>query len=282
MVNENIHYDIACLRQKWALMVNYQILDSKFGILFECHSPEYGPCILKYIPSFINRYAIEKQGYQLLSKTFMCTLYFYDDEFNALVLKKCLLDYSIVYDNVLLTSFFRRVLEHAKTFNFNLIENWKKVLYENTLKNKKQFLNYGHLLHKKIADYVIFANELYYKYFSNAPLYYIHGDLHRHNILKDGQNLIAIDPIGYIAPIEFEMTRFIGTELMASEYKTTLRNLHSLFHLFLKYTSKDKLLSALIIDIIFRTHNSILEDSDDTNTLKWLDILEYLMYYRFH
>ena len=49
--------------------------------------------------------------------------------------------------------------------------------------------------------------------FNNDELYLIHGDLHSKNIMKNDNDYYSIDPLGYIAPIEFTFARFIITEL---------------------------------------------------------------------
>ena len=55
------------------------------------------------------------------------------------------------------------------------------------------------------------ANELYDKMFANDEFCLVHGDMHRYNIMKSGELITAIDPIGYIAPLELDIVRFIGT-----------------------------------------------------------------------
>ena len=52
-----------------------------------------------------------------------------------------------------------------------------------------------------ILDAVSIANELR----SSSPLQFLHGDLHQENILADGDDWIAIDPKGLIAPRECEI-----------------------------------------------------------------------------
>lgn len=58
------------------------------------------------------------------------------------------------------------------------------------------------------------ALALYDTQFKNSKTYLLHGDLHHYNLLRTAEGYRAIDPIGCLAPIEFEFTRFIRNDIL--------------------------------------------------------------------
>ena len=262
---------LPALFDKWKIE-SYKVLKtSHFGIVMFANSLKYGDCVIKIIPPFINRYKQEKLCYNSLSSQYMCELYDYDDHSGALLLEKC--------DNCNEAVFGTN---SKKIYNFfETIQKLKVESYEIEIGN---FHNYSELLHQKcycdnfeykkaeIMEYVKKATNLFDEVFSQESVVLIHGDLHRHNIVEKNHNLVAIDPIGYIAPFEIELARYIGTELTDTDGnpKELLQNIVELFE---PLTAKNKLLAACFIDISFRLHNSIFENTDYLLTDKWLKIL---------
>ena len=119
------------------------------------------------------------------------------------------------------------------------------------------------------------ANELYENIFASEECHLVHGDMHRFNIMKTNDEIVAIDPIGYIAPLELDIARFIGTELTdAFENRQALKS--ELVEYFTPLSSKEKIEAMLYIDIAFRLHNSIYENDSFELTDKWLSILSEL------
>lgn len=260
------------LFRKWDLKNVVQLFDSSFGILFDVESVKYGRCIVKLIPPQIHRYESEKNSYMILSPEFMCRLIGFDDRLNLLMLENS--GNPITEDSV------------TKEELFAFFDNVYKYRSINT--KQKFFNNYGSILHNKkneligaeqtIIERVLNAVKLYDDKFKNKPLYVLHGDLHRFNILKNPKRVVAIDPIGYLAPIEIEFVRFIGTELEQGIHKKSKKDLESLLFFWLNFFGKysSDLIYALYIDIVFRMHNATFECSDSSLAKRWINVLEIL------
>ena len=99
------------------------------------------------------------------------------------------------------------------------------------------------------------------------------GDAHKYNLLRDGDKFVAIDPIGYIAPKEFEIARFIGTILTENIDGNIAEYIQNLLDAFSSIADGSLLKAALFIDVVFRMHNTTFEDDDDILRNKWLKIL---------
>ena len=259
------------LLKNWQITKYELIKTSHFGIIFIADSVMYGPCVLKIIPPFIDRYVSERSCYQWINSSFMCELYDFDDNCSSILLEKC--------DNVDLTfnkaddsllKFFARVINGYVNENQSDLSAFKD--YEKILKNKMKETDFKY---KKslIMDYVNKAVELFDDTFSESQHVLIHGDLHRYNMMKKNGELCAIDPIGYVAPKEFDIARYIGTELTDTDKESS-----ELFEELLKYFSVlcpiEKIRRATVIDMIFRLHNSLFENEDYVLTDKWLKVLE--------
>ncbi len=262
------------------LLKNWQITDYKliknshFGIIFLAESVKYGRCVLKIIPPFIDRYESERSCYQWINSSFMCELYDFDDNCSTILLERCDdIDLTFNKNDKNLLSFFARVINgyvSEKQSDLSLFKDYEKILRH---KLKETDFKYQKPL---IMSYVNKAVELFDETFSKSQHVLLHGDLHRYNIMiKDGE-LCAIDPIGYIAPKEFDIARYIGTELTDTEADTK-----ALFEELLSYFSVlcpvDKIRDAVIIDMIFRLHNSLFENEDYVLTDKWLKVLEAVL-----
>lgn len=258
------------LLKKWQITDYHLLKTSHFGIIFLASSIKYGNCVLKIIPPFINRYESEKNCYKKLSSSFMCELYDYDDDCAALLLKQ--LDNHKISVNSNLHAFFELVIQSyhemkpAKSMD-DTLNDYEKILFD---KAKETHFTYQK---DKIMSYLCKAIDLFKKDFSNSPKYLIHGDMHRYNLMCCNKKIYAVDPIGYIAPYEFDIVRFIATEFTENEADISER-FQSLLAFFSDIADADKLKSALFIDIVFRLHNSIFENDSFDLTDKWLNILE--------
>lgn len=263
--------EITSLLKKWQIESYRLIKTSHFGIIFLAKSIKYGNCVLKIIPPFIDRYEGERSCYQHINSSFMCELYDYDDSCSAILLERCEeSDLSFDKENKSLFRFFEKVFRSAKTTcNIDHFKNYQTIL-ENKL-NEKDF----EYKNKIITDYVRRAVEEYNKVFADGEKNLIHGDLHRYNIMSKNGNIVAIDPIGYVAPRELDIVRYMGTELTdtAGDRQTLLNDM---LDYFAPLCDRKRLMSALFIDVVFRLHNSLFENDDYSLTEKWLDILKVI------
>lgn len=271
---ENLERCIEELLKEWQITEYKVIKTSHFGIIFLAKSIKYGKCVLKIIPPFINRYMSERSSYQSINSSFMCELYDYNDSCSALLLERCDdADISIGKGNSELIDFFGKVLGSCVTTIPDGLSNQFKS-YARILKDKLYETGFDY---KKdvIMSYVAKAVKLFEETFDEKDFALIHGDLHRYNIMKKNGELAAIDPIGYIAPREVDIARFIGTELTDSgdDIKACAARLIECFS---AIANPDVIEKALFIDIVFRLHNSLFENDDYELTNKWLKVLAEL------
>ena len=244
-------------------------------MIFKAVSKLHGDIILKFIPPYINRYEKEKAAYLNLSSHYMCKVIHFNDNLNLLILENNGEIIQIDPKSIkLLKDFFsiifkiKRSMDISFDYNSNFNDYYK--ILKQKLNKRSHFFN---LIKEAIS--------LYDVYFKEDRLYVIHGDLHRFNITVNKNNEVkAIDPIGYIAPLEFEAARFIGTELeeMYSKY-----NLKEILDFWIEFfgnfnLNEKRLIIALFIDIIFRLDNSTIEESDFTRTNRWINILNEIFY----
>lgn len=119
---------------------------------------------------------------------------------------------------------------------------------------------------KQIMAHINQAINLYKELFGGAVCRLMHGDLHEKNLLLLGENLIAIDPLGGYAPLEFEFTKYIENQLfLVNNEDEVNKALDLLINRFsaLGVDSK-RLITALYIDSVERTSNSfLLDDSSE-------------------
>lgn len=257
------------------MLKNWQITDYKliktshFGIIFIARSIQYGKCVLKIIPPFIGRYLPERSCYQHINSQIMCELYDYDDRCSSILLERCE-EAEVAYreEDDTIPAFFEKVM---KGYASETAGNHPFNDYERILKNK---LNETDFKYKKaeIMAYVDKAVRLFDATFSKSNRVLLHGDLHRYNIMKKNGELCAIDPIGYLAPKEFDIARYIGTELTdtAGDTQALFGRLIAAFSAF---CDTAKLQAAVYIDMIFRLHNSLFENDNYDLTDKWLSVL---------
>ena len=264
--------EIPSLLQKWQI-TDYQVVKtSHFGIIFLASSINYGDCVIKIIPPFIGRYQPEKICYQYLPASFMCELYDFDDTCSAILLSRMEEDIQkFSFDDKTLYYFFEKTINSYK--EIELSGSHKNVfnVYSDVLNEKLGDTGFSYR-YDEIMSHIKKANCVFNDYFKDEKSYLVHGDLHRFNIMKTSDEIVAIDPIGYIAPVELDIARFIGTELTNStqdikELKTKL------VEYFSGISSKEKIEVMLYIDIAFRLHNSIYENDSFELTDKWLDVL---------
>lgn len=258
------------LLKHWQITEYRVIKTSHFGIIFIAKSVKYGKCVLKIIPPFIDRYESERSCYQSINSAFMCELYDFDDSCSAILLERCE-EADIVFspENNELIDFFAKVINSSVEeypVSLSSFKDYRKILehkvYETDFDYKKDL----------IMSYVEKAVKMYLEFFADESPKLIHGDLHRYNIMIKNGELCAIDPIGYIAPKEFDVARYIGTELTDTD--TDKKALYgAMLESFSAVCNRERIEKACFIDMVFRLHNSLFENEDYKLTDKWLNVL---------
>lgn len=265
---ETLKNEFPSLLKKWQIESYRVIKTSHFGIIFLARSIKYGKCVLKLIPPFIDRYEGERSCYQKINSSYMCELYDFDDKCASILLERCdELDLSFDKNDNTVLDFFDKVINSQKTaYNENDFKNYESILKAKSLEDDFDYKK------NEIMSYVGRAIDEYDRVFKSAQLTLIHGDLHRWNIMSKMGELVAIDPIGYVAPKEFDIARYIGTELTDGD-----ASVDDMLDYFSSIVDRDTLKSALFIDIVFRLHNSLFENENYTLTDKWLKVLERIL-----
>ncbi len=116
------------------------------------------------------------------------------------------------------------------------------------------------------------AAEIYGKEFKDSEKYVIHRDLHQYNILDDGERFYGVDPVGNIAPKEFECVRYIRNDLRGKDdysgrYKTLIK-------VFGQFADPLRITLAFIIDAAFHVVSSTFENEEKTETVFTLDVIK--------
>lgn len=265
--------EIPNLLKKWQITDYRVVKTSHFGIIFLAKSIKYGDCVLKMIPPFIDRYEPERSCYQTLPATFMCELYDYDDTCSAILMQQMDSDLPQFDKNdTTALDFFEKALNSYKDIKISendvhKFHNYSDILHGKLDENKFSYRN------EEIMQLVTQANELYDEVFANDEFCLVHGDMHRYNIMKSDELITAIDPIGYIAPLELDIVRFIGTELTDTT-EDVQKKKTELVEYFAPLSSKERIESLLFVDMVFRLHNSLFENDTFELTDKWLSILK--------
>lgn len=95
--------------------------------------------------------------------------------------------------------------------------------------------------------------------------------------MSKNDSLLAIDPIGYIAPKEIDIARYIGTELTDVSGDIN-QHFQKLIIAFSSICDKERLKKALFVDVVFRLHNSLFENENYILTDKWLKVLNNIVF----
>lgn len=249
-----------------------QELGSSFGIVIFVQSNKYGNCYLKFVPHVIDRYESEKNSYIILSDVILCNLIKYYDEYNCLVLADCGKQVSgWESERLKIEYFFKNVFDNRILYNEEVgFKGYEQLLEEKLINPKTE--------PPIISENVKKAVEIYNVFFNSKPLYNIHGDMHRRNLLENKDTIKAIDPIGYIAPIEIEFARYIGTELEMLVDVYCKEELYSLWRDLIDYFKRfsNDIEEAVYVDIVFRMHNATFECIDNVLVDRWLKVLSVI------
>lgn len=264
---------IEYLKFKWKFD-DYSInSNAHFGIVIKTESSQWGKVVVKIVPPFIGRFEHELGVYlDYADKGIMCPLYDYDRSFCALLLKQAFpadfADFTPVNEKKI-ELFFDKLNE--KLLLRDKGENDYRSILHGKLLMTSETLDYG----RQIDEYVKKAVEIYDEEFGKDKTYLILGDVHKYNLIEDREGYVAIDPIGYIAVKEIEYARYIGT-VLTEDADNISKNLERAVSLFSKYSTKDRIIKALFVDVVFRLHNTTFENDDDVLARKWMNILRYI------
>ena len=115
-------------------------------------------------------------------------------------------------------------------------------------------------------------------YFADSPMFYLHRDLQRRNILKGIDGIYAIDALGIIGPKEFEYT--LNFIIEARAYPDRYVELHNeMLDYFSEYCDRKRLLAALFITWVHKMDEYVFSKTDEQKLAKWcLGVVEKIFY----
>ena len=233
--------------------------------VYEAYSCKYGPVIIKF-HSPTGRFASELLYYQKSSGGYMAELLDYDEDYQALLIKKVLPGNQVKFNmaNVELYAFYKKV-------NDNFIEATDDLVGVPSIMSEFN-INVGnahnYTFEHDFRQYLEkMAYSIYDKYFANAKLYFLHRDLHRRNLLQSENGIVAIDPLGCIGPKEFEYAIEVVIETRQS--KTPLQCYQQLFSMFSNFVDPEKLAAALFFIYIHKMDEYVFVKHDHYEMASW-------------
>lgn len=259
------------LAKQWGLQSFDVYHISTYGLVLETQSTIYGDVVLKMIPPYTARYPREKAAYQQLAGDYMCPLLATDDDCCALLLRRIAPGkYADFDDNICLTDFFNRVVCTAKETVRHPVFPAYRVDLEAALQRSQT----APFLTGSLEQEVRSALALYDTQFKNSKTYLLHGDLHHYNLLRTAEGYRAIDPIGCLAPIEFEFTRFIRNDILQHPGFDPKERLQLLLRYFSRWAEPGRIQAALQIDLSLTAVNATYESTEPAAAETQLALLQ--------
>lgn len=249
--------EINRIADKWQLTFFGAENTSRFGTILYASSPKYGDAAVKVIPPFSPRLKTEILCYQTLPYQEMCPLYEVDESLGALLMKYIPEDGKCAHaaKEAVFSSLYAQKKEAPS--GCTAFPAYEDVLYS-VAENAKRVINQSGEAALEALLPSIEASFAAIETFKCDARYIIHGDAHECNMLVNGGSCVLIDPLGYIAPFEFEMSRYLGT-VVKHTLLTNDEFMSLLFRIMPEGTSADKCLTAFSIDTTLRACNTFIE-----------------------
>ena len=245
------------LVDKWELTLNGHEMNSRFGAILYGTSRIYGEVAVKIIPRFCSRLETEVYCYRHLPYREMCTLYDVDMQMGALLLK--FVPPSADAARGARERLFISLYEQRMRFDGGscVLPRYENVLSQvlSTAKNAVKRAR-----DEKLNPFLssIQRAEETAQNFINAERYVIHGDAHEYNMLVGECGCVLIDPLGYIAPFDFEYARYFGTAM--KEHNLSNDEMLALVNRVLpRGASVKNALDAFAVDVTLRACNTFIE-----------------------
>ncbi len=264
-VQNIMHEEVAPLYGITSYSMNFQ---TEANIVYEAQSSAYGSIIVKFTPSefFFHK---EYTYYRLAAKDTMAEMLGYDESYHMLVLKTVKPGLQVRFDpeNSALRSFFDSVndalIPEAALCGDTALPNVLSEFEEYVDSASRRTFSYQ--TRKILEDK---CRRVYHAYFDGAPLFYLHRDLHKRNLLKDGDSIRAIDPRGAVGPREFEYVIQPVIEIRDDQAHTEER-FWEMFDYFRKYVDGERYLAALFFFFVYKTNDYCFQKEDNNRLARW-------------
>ena len=235
--------------------------------VFEAESRLYGSVILKFhAPS--GRYDYELAYYKLATNGRMATLIDYNDDYRALLIKKIVPGMAVKFDgnDPELKAFYMDVSNNLISVDSISDDLKVKNIIEDFEINASTSDKYKFDSKKTLLDDAVRC--VWNNYFADSPMFYLHRDLQRRNILRGVNGIYAIDALGIIGPKEFEFT--LSFIIEARECPDRINELHNeMLEYFSKYCDRKRLLAALFITWVHKMDEYVFSKNDDQKLARW-------------
>ena len=245
--------------------------------VFEAESRLYGSVILKFhAPS--GRYPYELAYYKLATNGRMATLIDYNDDYRALLLKKIVPGMTVKFDSADpdLRGFYKDISNNFIPVDALPNDLKVKSVIDDFEINAANSDKYNFDGRKVLLDNAV--RYVWKEYFADSPMYYLHRDLQRRNILKGIDGIYTIDALGIIGPKEFEYT--LNVVIEARAYPERYVELHhEMLDYFSEYCDRQRLLAALFITWVHKMDEYVFSKTDEQKLAKWcLGVVEKIFY----
>lgn len=243
--------------KKWSFTPEGHEPHSRFGAILYGTSAHCGRVAVKVVPWFSPRLKSEIFCYRQLPYREMCPLYDADEQLGAMLLRY--VPASGRADVASRERVFRSLYEQRRPAapNENALARYENVLTDvlsharNIVAASKDPLLASFL---PSIDRALAAMED----FRSCERYLIHGDAHEYNMLVEDGGCVLIDPLGYVAPIEFEFARYLGTAM--KEHPLTNAEMNALVSRILpEEVNRARAMTAFAIDTTLRGCNTFIE-----------------------
>lgn len=258
------------MAQKYSVTSYRMNSQTEANIVYEAESQTHGNIVFKFTPSkyhFHKEYTYYKYAY----KGVMAELIGFDQDYNALVMKKVKpgLQVKFCTEDEVLRRFYDSIAGHLIPIG-NIPERERADLptitdeFEEYVRAADHF-TFEYSFRKSMEDK---ARQVWDIYFADAPKFFLHRDLHRRNILVADDAYVAIDPRGAIGPMEFEFTIPFIIELREEPEKAVDRYEEMLTY-FTKYCNRERLAAAMFIFWIYKMDDYVFQKQDNYKLSKW-------------
>lgn len=243
--------------EKWAFTPEGHEPCSRFGAILYGTSARYGRVAVKVVPWFSPRLKSEIFCYRQLPYREMCPLYDVDEHLGAMLLRY--VPAADRADRASRERVFRSLYEQRRPAapDEDALPRYEDVL-DGVLSHARavvteagdaQLLPFLPSIERALA-----AMET----FRTSERYLIHGDAHEYNMLVEDGGCVLIDPLGYVAPIEFEFARYLGTAM--KEHPLTNAEMDALVTRILpEDVDRARAMTAFAIDTTLRGCNTFIE-----------------------
>lgn len=265
----NIPNDVQELADKWDIE-RFTMNPQTFATcVFEGYSRKFGDVIMKFhAPT--GRYNAELSYYKFSGcNSHMARLIDYDDDYRAMLIERVKPGLQVKFDAndpalvELFDDFAENFISVDKISCLDGIPTMLEEFHERiNISGRYNVLNdFRHKMEET-------ALRLWEDLFDGCEKFFLHRDLHRRNLLSDHAKIKAIDPLGVIAPKEFEFTISLIIEAKSGRPEP-LKTYDEMMKLYSKYCDYDRLRAAAFITWVHKMDEYVFAKHDNFFLANW-------------